>query len=135
MPKRLTLSLAAAGLIVAAAVGLKMAEKQGLMTHDTAVRALQVLIGLTLAVYANFLPKSLKAFRDPAAALRAQASLRAAGWAFTLGGLGYAAAAALPLPDVAPMAILGTATAYVLGYTVWAVVTCPAAQDGSARQG
>jgi hypothetical protein len=103
------------------------------MSHELAVRALEVLIGLGLAVYANFIPKSLKAFRSPAAAQRAQAALRMAGWAFTLGGLGYAAAAALPLPDVAPMAILGTATAYVLGYTVWAFATCPAAEEGSAQ--
>jgi hypothetical protein len=132
--KRLTLSLAAAGLFLAAAVALKLAEKAGLVSHELAVRLLQVFTGLALAVYANFIPKSLKAFRDPAAAYRAQASLRVAGWSFTLGGLGYALASALPIPDTVALAILGTATAYVLGYVAWAVVTCPPPEGGSASQ-
>jgi len=131
---RLTLSLAAAGGFLAAALALKLAEKDGLMSHETAVRVLQVLTGLALAVYANFIPKTLKAFRDPAAAERAQAALRVAGWSFTLGGLGYAAASALPIPDTVALAILGTATAYVLGYVAWAVVTCRPARGGSAPQ-
>jgi len=48
---RLTLSLAAAGGFLAAALALKLAEKDGLMSHETAVRVLQVLTGLALAVY------------------------------------------------------------------------------------
>jgi hypothetical protein len=84
------------------------------------VRALQVFSGLVLAVYANFLPKTLGTFREPMSAMRMEAVLRVSGWAFMLGGLGYALTSLLPLPDTVPIALLGTATAYVLGYSAWA---------------
>ncbi|WP_394760515.1 hypothetical protein [Phenylobacterium sp.] len=123
--RRLTQSLIAAAVLLAAALGLKFAERGGLVSHDMALRAVQALIGLGLAVYANVMPKRLGRFRNPAAAQRAQAALRTGGWAFTLGGLGYAVTSLLPVPDLVPVILLSTATAYVLGYAAWAFATCP----------
>lgn len=130
--RRLTQALIAAGVFMAASRGLKLAEHGGLMSHEMALRWFQALIGLALAVYANFIPKNLGTFRNPAAAQRAQSALRTGGWAFMLGGLGYAVTSVLPVPDVVPMILLSTGTAYVLGYTAWAFATCPSAKDTSA---
>jgi hypothetical protein len=114
------IALVTAGGYLGGALALKALERAGWFPHDTAVRALQVFSGLALALYANFLPKTLGAFRDFISAQRMEQVMRVNGWAFMIGGLGYALTSLLPLPDVVPMAILGTATAYVLGYSAWA---------------
>jgi acyl transferase domain-containing protein len=118
--RNLAISLATAGVYIGGALAMKAVEKAGYMPHDTTFRAYGVFTGLTLAIYANFLPKSLGTFRDPVSAQRMEQVLRVSGWAFMLGGLGYALTSILPLPDTVPMALLGTATAYVLGYSAWA---------------
>jgi hypothetical protein len=127
-------SLVTAVAFIGLAVALKFAEKGGLISHETSVRAFQVVSGLTLAVYANFIPKKLGVFRNAVAAELSQSVLRTGGMAFMLGGLGYALTSALPVPGLLPVIILGTATAYVLGYAVWAIATCPARTGGSASQ-
>ena len=88
--KNLATALVAAGGYIAGALALKLAEKAGYIPHDTAVRALQVFSGVAIAVYGNFLPKTPGKVRNPAQAIRMQAALRASGWAFMLGGVGYA---------------------------------------------
>ena len=122
--RNLAASLIAAGLYLAGALALKGVERAGYVPHDTAVRAFEVFNGLALAVYANFLPKTLGTFRNPMAAMRMQAVMRVNGWAFVLGGLGYALVSLLPLPDTVGLALLGGATAYVLGYSAWAFMEC-----------
>jgi hypothetical protein len=111
MNRNLANALAAAGSYLAGAFALKAAEHAGLLSHDMAVRGLQVFSGVALAVYGNFLPKKLGIFRGPMAAMRMQSVRRVSGWAFTLGGLGYAVASALPIPDEVALAVLGAATA------------------------
>ena len=111
---------------IAGALALKAAEKAGVLGHGVAAQALQVFTGLALAVYANFLPKMLGAYRSEMAAMRRAATLRVAGWAFTLGGLAYAVASLLPLPGAVALASLGAATAYVLGYAGWSFLECSA---------
>jgi hypothetical protein len=128
--RNLTAALVTAGAYIAGAVVLKLVEKAGLLPHDAVVRALGVFNGLALAVYANFLPKHVGRLRDPIAAMRWQSVLRVGGWAFMLGGLGYAATSLPPFPDTVPLALLSAATAYVLGYTVWASLEC---QTGGER--
>jgi hypothetical protein len=118
--RNLAIALTAAGSYIAVALALSVAERTGFLAHDTAARALQVFTGLALAVYANFLPKRLGSFRNPAAAMCMESVLRVSGWAYTLGGLAFAITSLLPLPDAVPTVLLGTATAYVLGYTIWA---------------
>jgi hypothetical protein len=118
--RNLRTALIAAGGYIAGALALTLAEKAGYLSHDTAARALQVFNGLALAVYANFLPKTLGNFRNPAQALCMEQVLRVSGWAFMLGGLGFAVASLLPLRVEVPITLLGSATAYVLGYSIWA---------------
>jgi hypothetical protein len=118
--RNLATALIAAGTYIGGAFALKVAERAGYLSHDTAIRAIAVFTGLALAVYANFMPKKIGSFRNPASAIRMEQVLRVSGWAYMLGGLAYAIASLLPLPDDVPVALLGTATAYVLGYTIWA---------------
>jgi hypothetical protein len=122
--RNLSTALIAAGAYIAGALALKAAERAGFMTHDVAVRAIEVFNGLALAIYGNFLPKSIGTFRNAMAAMRMQAVLRVSGWAFTLGGLGYAAASLAPVPDAVGLAVLSAATAYVMGYSAWAFMEC-----------
>ena len=125
-------ALVTAGVYLAGAYALKSAERSGLLPPGTGVRALQVFSGLVLAVYANFLPKTLGTFRDPMSAMRMEAVLRVSGWAFMLGGLGFALTSLPPLPEEVPLAVLGAATAYVLGYSAWAFMEPPRGKGGQA---
>ena len=120
MHKNLRTALIAAGGYLVGAFLLKMAERAGYLPHEASGRALQVFNGLALAIYANFLPKTLGTFRNPAQALCMEQILRVGGWAFMLGGLAFAVTSLLPVRDEVPIALLGTATAYVLGYSAWA---------------
>lgn len=131
--KNLAIALVAAGGYIGGAVALKAAERAGFLPHDMAARSLQVFNGLALAVYANFLPKQVGTFRNPAQAMCMEQVLRVSGWAFMLGGLAYAIASLLPLPDDVPIALLGSATAYVLGYSIWAFMAPGHPKDGPAR--
>jgi hypothetical protein len=123
--RNLAIALISAGSYIAGALALKAAEKAGLMSHADTVRAFQVFSGVGLAVYANFLPKSLGRFRDPAAAMRMEAVLRVSGWAYMLGGVGYAVTSLLPLPLEVSVAVLGSATAYAVGYAAFAFSPWP----------
>jgi hypothetical protein len=114
-------------------VALKVAEKSGFLPHDMAGRSLQVFNGLALAVYANFLPKHVGTFRDPAQAMCMESCLRVSGWALMLGGLAYAVTWLLPLPDTVPIALLGSAAAYVLGYSIWAFLAPTDPRDRPAQ--
>jgi len=119
------LALGAAMLAVAAI--LKFAEHAGFLGPDIAARGIQVVIGLMLAFYANFIPKNLPALREPArASARIQSALRFGGWAFALAGLAYAAIWAwAPLPTAGDVSVAVVATAMVsaLGYGIWACRT------------
>ena len=123
--KNLAVALIAAATYIGGAFALKAVEKAGLMSHADTIRAFQVFSGLGLAVYANFLPKSLGRFRDPASAMRMEAVLRVSGWAYMLGGLGYAVTSLLPLPLEVSVAVLGSATAYAVGYAAFAFSPWP----------
>ena len=122
-----------AGGYIAGAFALKLAEKAGYISHDTAIRALQVFSGVAIAIYGNFLPKTVGRVRNPAQAIRMQAALRASGWAFMLGGAGYALANLLPAPFEVSIAILGSATAYVLGYSAWAFMETDKPKGGAPQ--
>ncbi len=130
--RNLAVALIAAGGYLAGVFVLKLAEKAGYLPHGTAAKAVQVFNGLALAIYANFLPKTVGNVRNPAHALCMQAVLRVSGWAFMLGGLGFAAASLLPVPFEVPVAILGSATAYVLGYSAWAFMEAGKGKSGHA---
>jgi hypothetical protein len=130
--KNLAIALIAAGGYIGGALALKAIEKTGYLSHAAMVQAFQVFSGLALAVYANFLPKSLGTFRNPAMAMCMESVLRVSGWAYTLGGLAFAITSLLPVPDAVPVALLGTATAYVMGYSIWAFMERSPGKGGPA---
>ncbi|HZZ33287.1 MAG TPA: hypothetical protein VFE10_14980 [Phenylobacterium sp.] len=118
--RNLAITLGFAGVYIGGTFALKAAEHAGVIPHGAGGQALQVFNGLILAIYANFLPKRLGNFRNPASAVRMEQVLRVSGWAFMLGGVGFAVASLLPIPVEVPIALLSSATAYVLGYCAWA---------------
>lgn len=126
--KRLGFALALAAVILTAAAGLRFAAGEGLIGDDLAARAMQVLIGLILAAYANVMPKQVGGPRKSAEAeTRAQAALRVGGWSMTLAGLAYAGLWAFAPPafaDVASMAVVAGALIVTLGHAVWCFTAC-----------
>ncbi len=126
--KRLGFALALAAVFLAVAVGLRFGVNEGMIADDLARRAVQVLIGLGLAAYANVMPKQLGGPRRSAEAeTRAQAALRVAGWSMTLAGLAHAglwAFAPLPFANIASMVLVAAATLLTLAYAVWCYTAC-----------
>lgn len=121
--KRLGFALGLGALFLVVAAGLRFAASAALIDEDLAHRAVQVLIGLGLAAYANVMPKQLGGPRRSAEAeTRAQAALRVGGWSMTLAGLGQAglwAFAPLPFANTASMLLVGSAMILTLGYALW----------------
>ena len=121
MTRALLGGLTMGGLMIVAAVLSKYAQAAHVIAPDIAARAVQVTIGLALAVYANFMPKRV-------AAERTRIALRAGGWAFTLAGLGCAllwAFAARMIAEPLSTALVGSALLICLGYAVWACTARP----------
>jgi hypothetical protein len=126
--KRTGVAVAIAVFILAAAAALRYAQSIQSISPDTARRAMQVMIGLILAAYANLMPKDVGRWPASArAAAKSQSVLRVGGWMLTLAGLGYAglwAFAPIPYADVAAMALVALATIVTVGYGGWAFVSC-----------
>lgn len=137
--QRLSVALGLAVLVLAAATALRYAQSLEIIGMDAARRSMQVMIGLILAGYANFLPKDIGRWQPSAlAARRAQAALRVGGWSLTLAGLAYSglwAFAPISVADVAATAVLATATLVTTIYAAWAFFTCRRSARGSGRPG
>jgi hypothetical protein len=122
--------LVRAGLILIAAFGLRLAGQAGWFGEDGGRRIIQILIGLTLAIYANGMPKQMGSTPRPLKAQGyAQTALRVGGWSMTLAGLVYAglwAFAPVAVADIASKAVVATATLITLGYTAWVILSCRA---------
>lgn len=116
-------AIALAVTFLAAAAALRYASVHGLLGEDVATRAVQVIIGLGLAAYANVMPKNVRGPRGSVEAeTRAQAAQRVGGWSMTLAGLAHAglwAFAPLPFAIPASMAVVASALVLTLGYAVW----------------
>ncbi len=106
-----------------------------MLSAEVATRAMQVLIGLALAAYANLMPKDVGRLRgSPLAQARAQAALRVGGWSLTLAGIVYAALWAFAprsFADVASMAVVAAGLVVTLGYAVRCFATRHRASDAS----
>jgi hypothetical protein len=126
--KRMSIALALAVFIVAASASLRYAESAESISPEAARRAMQVLIGLILAAYANLMPKDLGPWRGSVrAAARSQSAVRVGGWSMTLAGLGYAglwAVAPIAVADVVSMLVVASALLVTVGYGIWACVSC-----------
>ena len=113
---RLSRAITGAGLILAAALSLRLAETLDVLGGGISERAMGVVIGAVLVVCGNAIPKTLKPLAqekcDPASE---QALRRFAGWTFVLAGLGYAIAwLVVPLDWANLVATLIAAAALVL---------------------
>ncbi len=126
--KRFGFALGLAAVFLAVAAGLRFAAAETMITDDLARRAVQVLIGLGLAAYANVMPKQLGGPRKSAEAeTRAQAALRVAGWSMTLAGLAHAglwAFAPLPFASTVSTVLVAGATLVTLAYAIWCFTAC-----------
>ncbi len=121
--KRFGGAIALAVTFLAAAAALRYAALQGVIGEDVATRAVQVIIGLGLAAYANVIPKQGGGPRRSAEAeTRAQAAQRVGGWSMALAGLAHAglwAFAPLSFANPASMVVVGGAVVLTLGHAVW----------------
>ena len=70
--KTLLPALILAGLLLALAAGLRLAEGNGMIDGETARRGVQVAIGLILAAFANRMPKQIRRWRGEQADIREQ---------------------------------------------------------------
>lgn len=121
---RLIFAIALAMAFLAIAAGLKYAGAADLIGTDIAQRAVQAMIGLMLAGYANLMPKQIGSRRASLdAEARVQTARRAGGWSLTLAGLAYAiiwGVAPLTLAPIISMAVVGTGLAVTAGFALWA---------------
>tara|TARA_R110002167_G_scaffold127057_2_gene308328 strand:- start:1203 stop:1619 length:417 start_codon:yes stop_codon:yes gene_type:complete len=127
-------ALILAGLLLALAAGVRLAEANGLMDADTGRRAVQVAIGLVLAAFANRMPKQIRRWRGGQADIREQRALRIGGWSLTFAGLVHAglwAFAPLAVADAGAMVVVAGAMLLTLGFSLWCMVQCRAADAGS----
>ena len=132
MNPRILSALGLAALILGTAAAMNYAQSRGLIDADIADRAMQVVVGLVLAGYANLMPKQLGRPRGaPAAEAAAQSVRRVGGLVMSLGGLAWAAIWALaPMSLTMPLGIaaVASATAVTLGYGLWAWRRCRGAE-------
>jgi len=83
-------ALIMAGLILALAVAVNLADDRGFIEASTAERAMGVATGLVLVVFANFMPKNLGPLSESRCGPgKGQNLRRFAAWTFVLAGLGH----------------------------------------------
>jgi hypothetical protein len=112
MSKSILNGLAWAGVLIVSALILKFAEGQHAIGQDAAERGFQAVIGLTLAVYANFMTKRPNTHSPDEFGARKQAALRLGAWLFFISGLIYAGASAFaphPMDEYLALGAVGTA--------------------------
>jgi uncharacterized membrane protein YidH (DUF202 family) len=125
--KRLLVSMAVAGFILAAAAVLRYTQDLQIIDAEFARRTMQVIIGLILAVYGNFMPKHVALLRPTCTTSRSQSVMRVGGWSMALAGLVYAglwAFAPIAVADIASMIVVIAALFVMAGYCGWAVLSC-----------
>lgn len=134
--RRMSAALVTAGGIISLSVALAYAQRLGIVDAGSATRAMQVVIGLVLAAYSNFMPKrgaqACGADRDLS---RAQAARRVGGWSMTLAGLGYAglwAFAPIAVAAVASTILVATALLITLAFSGRALLHC---WSGAVKRG
>ena len=116
-------SLKLAGSILGASLLLTLARQQGWLDAEQVMRAFNIVLGVTLAIYGNALPKMMDG--NPPRTLHeatvAQAIGRVSGWAMTLAFLVWAALWAFAPLQIARIGSIGAVVASVvvmLGYAM-----------------
>jgi hypothetical protein len=130
--KGITNGLVLAGVMLAAAGGIKYMQYAHLIDANGATRGTQIVLGLSLAWIGNLMPKAVARRSATEQGGRAQSALRLGGWAFVLAGLAYAvigAVAPLDTGGTLSMIIVAAATVFTFGYAVWACAFSPRADQ------
>ena len=124
-------NIAFALLLLAGAALYKYGQHAGWFGPDPDGRIAEAIIGLTLVMFANFIPKNLGRWRNAEAEKRAQAASRVAGWSFMLAGLAYAGlwlAAPIAIADTVSIVAVVSALVVTFATAVWA---CTARRGGA----
>ncbi|MDX2275448.1 MAG: hypothetical protein NW206_08355 [Hyphomonadaceae bacterium] len=124
--KNFRIFLVIAGLQVTGSLLLALAATRGLISSETTLRGVMVLVGLGLAACGNRIPKGADGLppRTLKLATLRQSILRMAGWAMMLGGLLFALLWAFVPLDAAAIGAtiaLGAFMAVTLGGVTWRI--------------
>lgn len=125
--RHILFSLKIAAVMVGGALLLTLARNQGWIDGELVVRGYNVIMGLALATYGNFMPKMMdgpppRSIHD---ATLKQAVGRVSSWAMTLSFLTWAALWAFAPQDLAligSLAAVGACAAVIAVYTLWKYV-------------
>ncbi len=125
-------ALIGAGLLLVVTLILVSVKQAGLIGSDAVERGLGVMLGLSLIIIGNNLPKTLDPpTEEQCRPSRKQALQRFSGWVFVIMGLGYSLVwLILPVEQAVTVGILIVAPAVVLvcGRTLWIYFTCKRVQ-------
>ena len=125
--KSIVEALVGAAILLMSAIMLKVAQEYHAISADAAARGAHAMIGLTLAVYANFMTKQPTKAPPTELGGHGQAAVRTIAWLFFVAGLVYAAASAFaprPADQMLGLGAVGTATAISIGIFIRARARC-----------
>lgn len=132
--KEILFGLKLAAAMIAGALLLAVAHKQGWVGAELVTRGNNIIIGLALAVFCNAMPKRMQGSpRSVQQATLAQAIGRVGGWAMTLAFLVWTALWAFAPQELArtgSMVAVGAGVAVMLGYAAWKCVIHDARRSG-----
>src|ERR1051325_2145238 len=124
--KEILFGLKLAAAMIAGALLLAVAHKQGWVGAELVTRGNNIIIGLALAVFCNAMPKRMQGSpRSVQHATLAQAIGRVGGWAMTLAFLVWTALWAFApqkLARTGSMVAVGAGVAVMLCYAAWKCV-------------
>lgn len=119
----IVLGLKMAAAMIAGALLLSFARRQGWVNAEQVMRGNNVIIGLALAVFCNAMPKRMnRSPRTVAQATLAQSIARVGGWAMTLAFVAWAALWAFspqPFASIGGMVAVGAGVVLMMGYAAW----------------
>jgi len=105
-----------AGALIGSAIILKAAQTNHLIGADAVTRGYQAVLGLTIAVYANFMTKQPAKIPPTERGGRMQQARRVSAWAMVVAGLIYATVSLLvPHPYDTYLAVAAVGMAAVVG--------------------
>ena len=110
-----------AGALIGTAILLKAAQTYHLIGADAVTRGNQAVMGLTIAVYANFMTKEPAKIPPTERGGRMQAARRVTAWAMLVAGLIYAVVSLLvphPYDLYLAMGAIGTAVVVSIGNAI-----------------
>ena len=122
--KSIRSALILAGVQIAGALLLTLANKLGWIDSETTTRGVMVLIGVMLVVVGNGMPKQQEGppSQTVGHAIARQSITRVGGWAMMLGGLVWIGLWAFAPRDIAQVGSIAAVVAAVLvmvAYTTW----------------